>query len=75
MTEQEQERLRAEIAKVSELPSHSGDGYCFGGGVILTIGERSFFIGENYNRRDFALAQEIARRWNSALKGGDDDRA
>lgn len=54
--------LRA--AKVHVLPTHSGDGYGFGGGVVLTIGEFAFPFGEG--RDAAAIAREIARLWNSS---------
>lgn len=52
-------------AKAAMLPYHSGDGYSFGGGAILTIGEFAIPIGEADG--SFALAKEIARRWNTAI--------
>ncbi|MDP1702615.1 MAG: hypothetical protein Q8L53_16885 [Aestuariivirga sp.] len=56
-------KMFLEIAMVSHLPSHSADGYSFGGGTILTIGIRSFFIGEEHGSH--MLAEEIAARWNA----------
>lgn len=52
------------VATVSFLPSHSGDGYGYGGGAVVTIGGLSIPVGEG----DYAaaVAQEIARRWNLA---------
>lgn len=52
-----------EEARVSALPEHSGDGYGWGGGAIVTIGQRSIMLGEG--REAHALAEEIARRWNA----------
>ena len=54
-----------ETAHVSFLPCHDGDGYSFGGGVILTIGDRSLYIGSGRTKDDENLAKEIARRWNA----------
>lgn len=54
-------------ARVSYLPYREGDGYSFGGGVILTIGERSLYIGSGIiGDSDRKFAEELARRWNSA---------
>jgi len=50
-------------AIVSRMPSGSGDGYGYGGGIILTIGDRSLFIGEANFSKEFA--EEIAERWNT----------
>jgi len=52
-----------EDARVSQLPSHSGDGYSFGGGTVITIGQISIVLGDG----EYAhlLAEEIARRWNA----------
>lgn len=67
-----------ETAHVSFLPSEDGDGYSFGGGVILTIGDRSFYIGSGKIKDDEDFAKEIARRWNAAsasIPENKDDRA
>lgn len=50
-------------ASVSRLPWRSGDGYGWGGEVVLTIGLQSLLFGND--RADEALAREIARRWNA----------
>lgn len=52
-------------AQVAQLPSHSGDGYCFGGGAVVVIGGRAIPIGEGDGA--LAFAKEIARRWNAGL--------
>lgn len=49
-------------AHASCLPYHTGDGYGFGGGAVVTIGERSIVVGEGEGSLE--LAREIARRWN-----------
>lgn len=49
-------------ANAAQLPYHSGDGYSWGGGAILTIGGRAIVIGEGDGSYEFA--REIARRWN-----------
>lgn len=49
-------------AAASQLPWRDGDGYSWGGEAILTIGDRSIMIGAG--KEAFALAQEIAKRWN-----------
>ena len=49
-------------AYASQLPWRDGDGYSWGGEAILTIGDRSIMIGAG--KEAFALAQEIAKRWN-----------
>jgi len=57
-------KLSLEVASASQLPYQSGDGYSFGGGAVLSIGPRSFLIGEGDGVLE--LAQELARRWNAA---------
>jgi hypothetical protein len=57
-------RLTEAVATVSQMPFHDGDGYSWGGDAVLTIGERSFHFGSGKGARD--LAEEVARRWNSA---------
>lgn len=52
-----------ENAIVSRLPYRDGDGYSYGGEAIITIGERSVLVGSG--KEAYALAQEIARRWNT----------
>lgn len=49
-------------ARAACLPFGSGDGYSYGGGAIVTIGERAIVIGEVDG--GIELAREIARRWN-----------
>jgi hypothetical protein len=56
--------LRQAEARVSYLPSHSGDGYGYGGGAILTIGDVGLPIGEGFVAG--RLAEEMAARWNAA---------
>lgn len=48
-------------ARVSRLPWNDGDGYSWGGAVILTIGDLAVQLGKN----DEPIAREIARRWNA----------
>ena len=50
-------------AHLSFLPQGSGDGYGYGGGAIVSLGNRAVFLGEGNN----ALAQEIVDRWNAML--------
>ena len=50
-------------AVLSFLPAFSGDGYGYGGSAIVTIGDRSFLFGEDYDSRE--LAKEIVSRWNA----------
>ncbi len=59
-----------EIAVVSYLPYHDGDGYSWGGGTILTIGKRSIALSP----KDGKLADEIARRWNASRAQSEDAR-
>lgn len=54
----------ASPAQVGFLPSHSGDGYGYGGGAILTIGSVAIPLGEGYEARE--IAKEMAARWNAA---------
>jgi hypothetical protein len=55
--------LSEQEAHASRLPWQSGDGYAYGGGAVVTIGEFSILVGEGDGM--FELAQEIARRWNA----------
>lgn len=64
--------LRLEEARVSYLPCHSGDGYGYGGGAVLTIGEMAIPMGEGFVAGK--IAEEMAARWNEsrrALEGDD----
>jgi hypothetical protein len=54
-------------AKVHVLPIHSGDGYGYGGGNILTIGEFAFPFGESPKAAE--IAREIERLWNAYGEG------
>lgn len=53
-----------ETASYCWQPSNSGDGYSWGGGHFVKIGERLLFIGEDFPAS--VLAKEIVRRWNAA---------
>lgn len=54
---------RSELeARASWLPYHTGDGYSYGGGAIVSIGDRAIMVGEGDG--SYELACEIARRWN-----------
>lgn len=33
-------------ARMSFLPVHSGDGYSYGGGVVVTVGKKAILLGE-----------------------------
>ena len=59
------EELSAATATVGILPKHSGDGYGYGGGAVLTIGDRAILFGEDGYSAWFAM--EVAKRWNAAL--------
>ena len=50
-------------ATVCHLPIHSGDGYGYGGGTVLTIGPFAFPFGESPKAAE--IAEELARLWNS----------
>lgn len=50
-----------DIAFVSRLPYRDGDGYSYGGEIIVTIGDRSFLLCA----QDSELAEELALRWNA----------
>lgn len=56
-------------AIVSALPGHSGDGYSYGGSVILTIDTRSLMIGES--REDYHFAMQLADAWNAYTEPAD----
>lgn len=57
------ERFKNSKAIVSHLPVHSGDGYGYGGGAIVTIDGVSIPIGEGSKAHE--IAEEIAERWNA----------
>lgn len=59
------DELVEKVAIVSRLPYSNGDGYNYGGEVILTIGDQSFLIGAGTHT--LPLAAEMARRWNAML--------
>ncbi len=50
-----------DIASVSRLPYRDGDGYSYGGEIVVTIGDRSILLSEG----DFKFAEELALRWNA----------
>lgn len=50
----------------SGLPAHSGDGYGYGGGAVVVIGQFTIVIGEGDGAH--ALARELADRWNRATQ-------
>lgn len=58
------EELAKQKAVVSWLPSFTGDGYGFGGGAVVTIGDRVIQFGEGWEASK--LAEEVAARWNAA---------
>lgn len=49
-------------ARVSRLPWHDADGYSYGGGVVLTIGNRAILLGSS--RDDEVFAKKMAASWN-----------
>lgn len=53
----------AQQATVSRLPYRNGDGYSYGGEVVVTIGKQSFLLDAGAAAEE--LASEIVRRWNS----------
>jgi hypothetical protein len=59
-----QEEIEIAIASVSVMPTHIGDGYGWGGDVILSIGDRAINFGQDKIGEKLAL--EVAKRWNSA---------
>lgn len=65
MNKPELEALLERQATVSRLPWNDGDGYSYGGQVVLTIGGRSMLFGNSNDDKGFA--DEIAKRWNAAL--------
>ena len=58
------EAENASDARVFQSPIYSGDGYSYGGAVILAIGRFGIQFGEHPDVRP--LADEIARLWNEA---------
>jgi hypothetical protein len=67
----ERQDLKAETAIKSSLPVHSGDGYGYGGGAVVTIGSFSILFGEGEPAH--WLAQEVANRWNGERNGDRDN--
>lgn len=57
------DEIKLERAIKSSLPSYSGDGYGYGGGAVVTIGNASLLFGEGAFAHEFA--EEVARRWNA----------
>lgn len=55
-------RLTEAEAIYSELPGFSGDGYSYGGGAVVTIGNKSLVLG--VGDEAYQLAHELVRRWN-----------
>lgn len=55
--------MQDEIARVSRLPFRHGDGYSWGGEVILTIGDRAIMFG--CDRPEMEFARELALAWNA----------
>lgn len=68
-------KLTEAEARVAILPVYDGDGYSYGGGVLLIIGEHAIPLGGSVmDPSPRSLAQEIARRWNAqraAEEGGE----
>lgn len=56
-------------ARVARLPWRDGDGYSWGGEVILIIGETALQLGSS--KEDFQLAMELASAWNARREGGE----
>jgi len=50
-------------ARLSHAPHFSGDGYGYGGGAIVTIGDKAILFGEG--REHQQLAARIVRLWNA----------
>jgi hypothetical protein len=46
--------------QVSFLPCFSGDGYGYGGGIVVTFGDMSVLLGEDSSGRRLELARLIA---------------
>lgn len=65
MNRSTKDELSAAPATVGFLPCGSGDGYGYGGGAVLTIGDRAIFFGEDGYSAWFA--NEVAKRWNATL--------
>lgn len=67
----EREVSSAPEARVSRLPWRDGDGYSYGGDVILTVGLRAIALSNSKDDEDFAkrLADAWNRRPTEALAG------
>jgi hypothetical protein len=57
------------LATVSRFPFRDGDGYSYGGEVIVNIDGISLIIGTGNHAE--ALAKEIAARWNAGAANKD----
>jgi hypothetical protein len=57
--------LTTAMATAATLPSHSGDGYGYGGGALVIIGGVAIPLGEGTTA--IALSKEIANRWNRGI--------
>lgn len=55
--------MSARTAKVSFLPTQSGEHHQFGGGAVLTIGELSVLFGETAGAA--SIAHRLAELWNN----------
>lgn len=51
-------------AVVGTKPFHNGDGYSWGGGTVLTIGDLAFEFGGGEGA---LIAYRLAELWNAAL--------
>lgn len=65
-------KLTEAEARVATLPTHDGDGYSYGGGVLLIIGDCAIPLGARGDAEE--LAREIARRWNAQRAAEEEGR-
>lgn len=65
MDEQKSQPAPMPIARISFLPSFSGDGYGYGGGVIVTFDGSAIHFGEG------SLAANLAKKVERAVNSHD----
>jgi hypothetical protein len=65
-------RKVVQIASVHTLPGFSGDGYGYGGGCVLSIGDRAWQFGEGEIAAQ--IATRLAKLWNSDIPQPGDEQ-
>lgn len=67
MSEQVNREIELPKLAISFLPSYSGDGYGYGGGILITCGDIAISVGENNHNdgRRIELAERIVEACNT----------